>query len=541
MTPAQLLDKQELIKHLRNLAGKPQLGPRAVELDTLAHDLTHDTRLDRWAELDLVHAYVRPESVTTGGGRPSARRDGLLEAALGALVFVPLLVTWFGLREAVLAYGELSKADKEEATRPFLQLWQSGFDGHLSPLGRFENVALMAVVLIALLVLLSVVHARVRARADREEAEQEAERELLLAELAGVLTRLQMLLAPRRSASPAQFTSELTKAAGELRHLAGEAERNHKALVTATGAVTGATTSLQDAAVRLTAEIPKLSTAADRIRVTLRAGQVAAAKTETANADAARLIADQVKAAGSTVESSLKSLLTAQKELVAKTAAVALATEQASKALVSSTGRTNDAVDGMREATERWDAAAAHWQDAAARVDSGVRSLAAPLRNGAVAAGGQGADLFGAGGRGADPYGTNGHTSDPHGATGHTSDPHGANGHGSEPYGATVPAANPFEVSWSETNRPGTDASRPPGTDVSGAPAPPAPDVNGGPVTTPRTGDTHPQSDDGPDLTPPPADTADAPVDTDLRSDRTRALRPPAKRPPTPPRRGSDT
>ncbi|MEI5097921.1 hypothetical protein RB200_03760 [Streptomyces sp. PmtG] len=116
MTPAQLLNKQELIQRLQDLTGKPELSPRAAELDALAHDLTHDKRLDRWAELDLVHAYVRPESVTTRGGRRSARRGTLLEAALGTLVFVPLLVTWFGLREAVHAYGKLRA--RSTARRP---------------------------------------------------------------------------------------------------------------------------------------------------------------------------------------------------------------------------------------------------------------------------------------------------------------------------------------------------------------------------------------------------------------------------------------
>ncbi|MGA4838956.1 hypothetical protein [Streptomyces sp. G45] len=566
MTPAQLLNKQELIKQLQDLAGKPQLGPRAEELDALAHDLERDKRLDRWAELDLVAAYARPESVVVERGRPSARRDALLEAALGALVFVPLLVTWFGLREAVHAYGELSKVDREEATRPFLQLWQSGFGGHLSPLGRFENVALMAVVLIALLVLLSVVHARVRARAEQEEAEQEAERERLLAALASVLTRLQMLLAPHRSASPKQFTSELTKAAGEMRSLAAEAEKNHKALVSATGAVTGATTSLRDAAGKLSAEIPKLGAAADRIDTTLRDGQRAAASAGTANADAARLIADQVKAAGTTVEASLKSLLTAQRELVAKTEAVALATEQASKALVSSTGRTNDAVDGMREATERWDAAAAHWQDAAARVERTVAGSdpraaspmpsATPMPSAAPVTPGAPVPPAAPVRNGADPFRVvpPAAEADPLQPTVPDSAPYGA------PLGGSAPATVPFQPTAPEPTAPGpggrgtpaTEAHRAPGTDASGPPgatAPGTPHLNGGPWRPAEAAPTDAAPVDAPPADAPPTDTppdapGDAPGDTppgsDLRSDRTRALRPPTGRP-TPPRPGSDT
>lgn len=375
MTPAELLDKQKLIDELQRLAAHPSLAPRSAELTVLAKDLKPAHQLDRWAEVDLVDAYVRPESVLTPPTGQAGRHDGRLEAALGILVFIPLLVTWFGLREAVRAYGELSKEDPKESTRPFLQLWQSGFGGHLSALGRFENVALMAVLLIALLVLLSVWHARVRARTDREEAEQQSERERLLAELASVLTRTQMVLAPHRSASPQQFTSELTKAATQMRQLASKAETSHKALTGTTTAVSRSIDALKAAADALTLEVPKLGAAASRIEQTLLDGRKAAAKASAADANAARDIADRVKTAGDTVESSLKSLIAAQQSLVTKSETVAAATERASQALVDSTGRTGDAVDGMREATERWDAAAAHWQDAAARLDARIGAL----------------------------------------------------------------------------------------------------------------------------------------------------------------------
>ncbi|MFI6088702.1 hypothetical protein [Streptomyces sp. NPDC051218] len=376
MTPAELLDKQKLIDELQRLAAHPSLAPRSAELSVLAADLKPAHQLDRWAEVDLVDAYVRPESVLTPPAGRAGRHDGRLEAALGILVFIPLLVTWFGLREAVRAYGDLSKEDPKESTRPFLQLWQSGFGGHLSPLGRFENVALMAVLLIALLVLLSVWHARVRARTEREETQQQSERERLLAELASVLTRTQMVLAPHRSASPQQFTSELTKAAGQMRQLASKAETSHKALTGTTTTVSKSIDALKAAADALTLEVPKLGVAASRIEQTLRDGRTAADKASTAGADAARGIADRVKAAGDTVEASLKSLIAAQQSLVTKSESVAEATDRASQALVASTGRTGDAVDGMREATERWDAAAAHWQDAAARLDARIGALA---------------------------------------------------------------------------------------------------------------------------------------------------------------------
>ncbi|MEU8955181.1 hypothetical protein AB0C93_12840 [Streptomyces sp. NPDC048518] len=393
MTPAQLLDKALIVKELRRLATLPALAPRSAELSVLHQDLAGSHQLDRWAEIDLVQTYVRPESVRAVGGRPSGRHDRLLEAALGVLVFVPLLITWFGLREAVRAYGELAKEDPDQATRPFLQQWQTGFGGHLSSLGRFENVALMAVLLIALLVALSVWHGRVRVRTEHHEETQEAEEEKLLAELASVLTRAQMLLASHRAASPQQFTAELTKAAQKMQLVTQKAEQSHKALSGATASVSQAIDALRQATQSLTTEVPKLGDAANRIDTTLRDGTQETVKAGQANARAARGIADHVKAAGDTVEASLKALVAAQQSLVLKSESVAKATEQASQALVSSTGRTGDAVDGMREATERWDAAAAHWQDAAARLDARMDTLAgalpalAPMAPGARTAG----------------------------------------------------------------------------------------------------------------------------------------------------------
>ncbi|MFD9859585.1 hypothetical protein [Streptomyces alboflavus] len=549
MTPAELLDKQELIKQLQDLAGRPALSPRAAELQALADDLTHGKRLDKWAELDLVHAYVRPETVTASGSRPSARRDGLLEAALGVLVFIPLLITWFGLRDAVRAYGELAEENRKEATRPFLQLWQSGFGGHLSPLGRFENVALTAVVLIALLVLLSVVHARVRWRADQEEADQEAERERLLARLASVLTRLQMLLAQHRSASPQQFATELTKAARQMNSLAAKAEKNHKELTATAGAVASATTSLQDAATKLTEEVPKLGAAANRMETTLRDVQAATVQAGAANTAAADVIAERVKAAGTTVETSLQALVTAQRELVTKSESVARATQQASQALVTSTGRTSDAMDGIREATERWDAAAAHWQDAAARVESGVRSAAGatagapPVRNGAA----RPADLYGAPQAGAygspdtEPYGTPLPSYDAStGPYGTPTPPPGSTN------GATVPGPRAAETRAPEGS---------PAQARSAAPEPtPAPAPTPAPTRTPQDAPraTTPQDAPPPRPTAPvPSDTpSDAPSGTpsdatpdtasDVASNRTRALRPPTRRPSAPPSSGSD-
>ncbi|MET8683041.1 hypothetical protein ABZV77_02410 [Streptomyces sp. NPDC004732] len=475
MTPAQLLDKALIDKELRRLAALPALAPRSPELTVLHQDLAGSNQLDRWAEIDLVQAYVRPESVRAPANGASGRHDRLLEAALGVLVFIPLLITWFGLREAVRAYGELADEDPEQSTRPFLQLWQSGFGGHLSSFGRFENVALMAVLLIALLVGLSVWHARVRVRTERAEDTQEAEQDRLLAELASVLTRTQMLLASHRSAAPQQFTAELTKAALKMQQVTTKAERSHNALTGATASVGQATDALKLAAQSLTKEVPKLGDAADRLNTTLRTGTEETAKAGRANALAARGIVDRVKTAGDTVEASLKALVAAQQSLVAKSESVAKATELASQALVSSTGRTGDAVDGMREATERWDAAAAHWQDAAARLDARMATLAGALPasapvNGAYSAG------SGAYGTSSGAYGTGG------GAYGTSTGTYGTSGGAHDTNGGSVSGGRPPEGSSGNSR-----AAAPPETDPVPAQSPPVEPPTDTPLDTRTT------------------------------------------------------
>ncbi|MCX5051831.1 MULTISPECIES: hypothetical protein [unclassified Streptomyces] len=387
------LDPKVLSRELTALLDRhpERLAARRPELRTLADDLEQGNRLQSWAELALVETFVRPESLTAPSlGSPSgtpwwrrAPRDGVLEAVLGVLVFVPLLVTWFGLREAVRAYGELSREDPKQATRPFLQLWQTGFDGHLAAVGRFENVALMAVVLITLLVLLSVWHAHARTRAEREEESRHDGDERLLGSLASLLSRVQLCLDPHRAASPDQFSKELTRAAQQLQALLQKANGSHKRLADGADAVAKATDALQQAAGTLSAEVPRLATAADRVEAAVTAGTSATDQVRQDSKESARIIADKLQSAAGEVQSAFSSLIAEQKALASTSGAAAQAAEQAARAIAAGAGRTNDVVDGMREATERWDAAAAHWQDAAARLDQAVRALAA-RQNGGV-------------------------------------------------------------------------------------------------------------------------------------------------------------
>ncbi|UCM87840.1 hypothetical protein [Streptomyces marincola] len=409
-----MTDTTELARELRSLADEELLALRRAELRGLADDLEQNRNLAEWADIDLLRAFARQESTAPAAppptgrgalgtlrhvlspaflrglrGRPPGRllrdavaavrrrrvRDDLLEAVLGVLVFVPLLVTWFGLREAGRAYEELSREDPEQATRPFLQLWQTGFGGRVSTLGQFDNVALTAVVLISLLVLLALWHARAKSRGEREWEEQQAARERLLGRLTSVLTRTQLALAGRRLSAPGQFTGELAKAAGRLGNLVRKATDGQRTLATATTAAHDATTELRVAAQRIADAAAPLGAATVRLEAAVQAGQAETARVSAASAAEVRDVGERITRMGQQIESALAELTTVQRELTASTQAATRASEEAAEAVRHSASRTDDAVSGMRDAAERWDVAAAHWQDAAARVDSGVREL----------------------------------------------------------------------------------------------------------------------------------------------------------------------
>ena len=78
----------------------------------------------------------------------------ILEVARNVLVFAPIAVTWFGLSTATDAYAKLLADKPDLVTRPFLLLWQEGFEGLIGFL-RFSTLALIDASLIGVLIVLS--------------------------------------------------------------------------------------------------------------------------------------------------------------------------------------------------------------------------------------------------------------------------------------------------------------------------------------------------------------------------------------------------
>ncbi|MCU7824259.1 hypothetical protein [Kitasatospora sp. DSM 101779] len=300
-----------------------------------------------WAELDLLHSFVRPESILPDGRR-EARFWSLVEVGIGALVFVPLLVTWFGLMRATSAYQALIGSDPRQAGRPFLQLWQTGFDGRLGSWATFGHVAGGASAVIGLLLVLSVVHGLKRSGAERREAESARAADALLGDLTPLLTRAQVALYEYRRASPQRFAAELTGAAQTLERLGEQAVRAQQELGSATDAVRDAVAAARD-------QLADVGASVSPLRAAVGGVERAAGRVEQAVAAGAEKLAETVRDGAA-----------------------------ATDALVDRGGRRMaEAADAVRDST---DAVGAELAGAGARVEEAVRDLAAAQRGFATGA-----------------------------------------------------------------------------------------------------------------------------------------------------------
>ncbi|MFD7446303.1 hypothetical protein [Streptomyces sp. NPDC059909] len=317
-------------RHLEDAAQDPALAPCAEELRALAEALSSsDTEaLDPWADLDLMGHFARAESVAEVGedGR-GARFDAVLDWVLGALVFLPLLFTWFGLWQASSAYGALTGDDPKAAGRPFLQLWQSGFDGHLGETFRFGHVAVGGCLALAMLFVLTAVHGYRRTAAERREEQVRRRSRAALARLVPVLTRAQLALNQHRFASPQRFAAELNSAAGRLQRMHTKAITTQEELTRAANLVSGAMDKAEQRLAQAEAYVRPLEQVVMRIEETVRdsgtAIRTAVHDLDDPLTQAGRRLADAVSGQTSVLDKALEELRTVgdgMRDVLARTA-----------------------------------------------------------------------------------------------------------------------------------------------------------------------------------------------------------------------------
>ncbi|MFG3210665.1 coiled-coil domain-containing protein [Streptomyces tendae] len=312
------LDKGVTSRHLWDMAQDPALAPRAEELRALAQALDSDDveALDPWADLDLMAHFARPESITeTAGNGRGERFDSALDWVLGALVFLPLLFTWFGLWQASSAYGALTGDDPKAAGRPFLQLWQSGFDGHLGQTFRFGHVAVGGCLALFMLFVLTAVHGYRRAAAERREEQAQGKSRAALARLVPVLTRAQLSLNEHRFASPQRFAAELNSAAGRLQRMHTKAIATQEELTRAAELVSAAADKAEKRLAQADAYVRPIEQVVLRIEETVRdsgtAIQTAVQGLDDPLTEAGRRLADALSGQTGVLDKALEELRTA--------------------------------------------------------------------------------------------------------------------------------------------------------------------------------------------------------------------------------------
>ncbi|WP_169945279.1 hypothetical protein [Microbispora sp. H11081] len=266
----------ELAAELRALSEHPSLRPRAEQLRELAEAVVTPAQADRWCEVNLFAAFPPGESVRSlaSGAGMRHRALKLMDVVQPVLVFLPIVTTWFGLKMATTAYGEtLAAGGIETARRPFLEMWQQGFDGRLSNWLRFDSVAFMTLGVIGVLIVVTLGE-----RLLRRSIEQEAEEEALAlrSRLLAALTRATLLLGQVKLASPARFQAELTKSASELNKVGRTMSKVHTQVVEelekaleatgqATEALTAGVTEVRDSIATLDKHMAAVSSAAETL------------------------------------------------------------------------------------------------------------------------------------------------------------------------------------------------------------------------------------------------------------------------------------
>ena len=184
----------------------------------------------------------------------------------------------------------------------FLELWQTGFGGHLVSALKFEWAALYTLCTILVLIGITVTAAELRRRADSAGDQDDLRRRSDQRDLLATLARAQLIINRDRLATPARFAAELAGAADGLRALLALAEQTQHAtlevagrydttareLTSAVRALHGATTNMTSAAARVHVAAGDMDKSSQELRTDMRTQVAAAADRLDAAAAAAR-------------------------------------------------------------------------------------------------------------------------------------------------------------------------------------------------------------------------------------------------------------
>jgi methyl-accepting chemotaxis protein len=112
-----------------------------------------------WASSD-VYKMINPDIIVerARSQRTTSFIVDMLEWIRNTFIFLPIIVTWYGISQATEAYNkllsQLLKTNPNQVSQPFLYLWQQGFGGKLPGILTLSSIGLIdASILVVILIL----------------------------------------------------------------------------------------------------------------------------------------------------------------------------------------------------------------------------------------------------------------------------------------------------------------------------------------------------------------------------------------------------
>lgn len=220
-----MIDVREVRGELEALASRlSKTDEKAAQrLRNLNSAVGGGSNADVWAAVD-IRQLIEPEQIINRykNRRVTNMAVILLEGLRNLLIFAPLVVTWFGISNAVNAYSDLvgSKAGGSEIQLPFIYLWQRGFDGHLA---GWETLGYLAGIDFLILLTVLILTFALFFTNDLLRTRQESEAEDLREDLTHTLARASLCLVKSNRQQPgtaiANFGDSITRFDTVIRQL----------------------------------------------------------------------------------------------------------------------------------------------------------------------------------------------------------------------------------------------------------------------------------------------------------------------------------
>ncbi len=205
-----LMDKKSVSLELEGIAvqlkgtGDEEAADRVHQLALAVNDGMY---ADAWAATD-VHEMIDANAIVERyrAQKVTDRMIAWIEWARNALIFLPLVVSWYYISQAVAAYSKLINAESDQIRTPFLYLWQQGFNGRLAWWQTLSWMALIDFFILFLVLALTVI---VYSLSNWIKMRRESEASKLNARLSHALAGAALCLATRKWTQPTSVVTDL--------------------------------------------------------------------------------------------------------------------------------------------------------------------------------------------------------------------------------------------------------------------------------------------------------------------------------------------